>query len=371
MVSHLASGSPWAIVTNFASRTIQTVDLGTTPPAVYGPFSPADFVLAAGLGGVAIVPGERSALVKNSAGPIYQVDITRPQTPVPLATINTRDIGSDLAVATNGLFAIPTFETLFVVANLTSRTVSGRVLIDPPVLFPNCVAIAPDNSTVVFCDAANRQIAVGRLNSSFTDFETYTTIAGREPFNAVATPDGQTVLVGNSDDTLAVFRIAAPGVLAPGEPPLISGLPGVQASFAVHPNGRLVYVLSMAPSPDRVSILEITGPGAVTVRESGAFVLRSDTDFFTGIERMAITPSGDRLVVGSVFAPELALVDIGTHAVSAVQMNGQIPYGVAVFRGPIGPSEPIPLLSRAALLAFGITLAAVGAILLGARSSFL
>ena len=365
-IATVAGASPWAIVVDANDRTIQTVDLGATPPVVYGPFSPSDFVLAAGLGGVAVVPGDRFALVKNSAGPIYMIDVSNPRSPIPVATINTREFGSDLAVSSSGRFAVPTFEVLFVIADLVGFAVSGRVLTDPLLLRPTCVAVSPDDSTVLFCDSENDRLVFGRVNSGATDLEGVTTIADPQPRNAVVAGNGPTVIVGNADDTVSIFRIAAAGVLVPGTPPTISGLSGGQQSLAVHPDGRHVYVLSTGPSPDRVSILEITGPGAVRLQEADAVTLRSDADSFSGIERMAITPLGDRLIVGNIVAPELTVVDLATRAVSAIPTNGRIPFGVATFRGPAETSEPVPALSPRSLVLLAIALGVVGAVLLAA-----
>ena len=93
----------------------------------------------------------------------------------------------------------------------------------------------------------------------------------------------------------------------------------------------------------------------------------SDADATSGVERMAFTPNGDRLVIGSTIAPQLTIVDVATRAVSVVSTNGQVPYGIAVFQGPSEPSEPIPALSPAALLVMTLALAAVG--VLAARAS--
>jgi hypothetical protein len=367
-VSALATAvlaAPWAIVTSATDRVILTVDLGSNPPAVYGPFSPAPFVLTAGLGGVAIAPGGRLAVVKNSGGPMYLIDVTHPRTPFPVATINTREFGSDLAISGNGRFAIPTFEVLFVVVDLLSQTLSGRILVDPPLVNPGCVAISPDDSTVVFCDASNHALFVGRLNGGATDLESAASIAAGESRNALFASNA-TILVGNADDSVSVFELTAPGNLAPGSISSLVGFPGAQESLAAHPNGRLVAVLSTRPSPDRVSFLEVTGPGTAA-RLNGDVDLVSDADATSGVERMAFTPNGDRLVIGSTIAPQLTVVDVATRAVSVVSTNGQIPYGIALFQGPSEPSEPIPALSPAALLVMVLALAAVG--VLAARAS--
>jgi hypothetical protein len=359
----VVSAAPWIIVADSFDGTIHTVDLGTTPPTVYGPFAPAPFVISGGLGGVGVVPGERHALVKNSAGPLYLIDISNPKAPIPIRTINVRQIGSDLTIASNGRFAIPTQEIVFVVVDLVSFVVTGRSLA-LSAFRPNCVTLSPDNSTVIFCDLLNDRLVYGSLNSTFTDLVSETTIFDHEPRNAIVGRDGQTLLVGNADDSVNVFRISAPGTLVPGTPPILNGLPGAQESFALDPNSSLVYVLSTRPSPDQISILEITGPGDVQEQSIAAVTSRSDADGTAGINTLGITPAGDRLVVGSVVAPELTIVDLPSFAVSSITTNGTFPTGLAVFQGPALPSEPIPVLSGRFLLLLFFGTAAAGLILL-------
>ena len=355
--------SPWAIVANAGDGTIHTIDLGRNPPQVYGPFLSGELVLSAGLGTVAVVPGERYALVKNSGGPIYLVDISNPTAPVLARTINTREFGGDLSISPSGLFTIPTFEVVFVIVDLTSFAVSGRVLTASKLFRPSCVLVT-DDSTVGFCDATNDRLVYGRVSPTFADLETEEALpTGNQPRNAVVSKDGQTVIVGNSDDTVSVFRVTGPGTLAPGTPPTISGLPGNQDSFVVEPSGRRVFVLSTAGSADRISILEIMGPGVVRLEEAGAFTLPSESDSLSGIERMAITPAGDRLIVGSILVSELTVVNLLTGAISTIPTGGRVPLGVATFQGPVEALEPIPALSPTLLLILAIALAAVGGFL--------
>ena len=175
------------------------------------------------------------------------------------------------------------------------------------------------------------------------------------------------MIVGNADDTVSVFRITAPGSLVPGTPPAIAGLPGVQDALVADPGSSRVYVLSTRPSPDQLSILEITGPGSVQLQQAGAVTLASDADSFSGVDSVAITPAGDRLIVGSAVAPNLTLVDLRSGGVSTIPMTGAPSLGVATFQGPAEPSEPIPALSVRFLLVLAAALALVGVTVVGGR----
>lgn len=61
--SSSAYAAPWAVVANFWNLTIHTIDLGTSPPTVYGPFLSGQLGTSGELVDVAIIPGTTYALV--------------------------------------------------------------------------------------------------------------------------------------------------------------------------------------------------------------------------------------------------------------------------------------------------------------------
>src|SRR3972149_9702806 len=74
-----AYSAPFAVVANESDRTINTIDLGTDPPTVFGPF------LGGQLGGyglsqdVATTPDGNFALVGNSAlQTVFLIDVSDP-----------------------------------------------------------------------------------------------------------------------------------------------------------------------------------------------------------------------------------------------------------------------------------------------------
>src|SRR5436190_22134566 len=79
LISPSLSASPWVITTDFSDRTIHTVDLGTDPPTVYGPFL-GRAVAPAQVGAVKVLPEERIAIVAGAfGGALYFMDVTNPR----------------------------------------------------------------------------------------------------------------------------------------------------------------------------------------------------------------------------------------------------------------------------------------------------
>jgi DNA-binding beta-propeller fold protein YncE len=201
--------SPWGIVANCGSgttnSTIQTIDLGTTPGTVYGPFLSGTSVT--GLGGdgglfeVAVVPGGQYALVSNFGDSIiYRVDISNLTNPVLTDFIEIGFFAEDIAISPNGQFAVVTdggFSDNLAFINLSTFNSSGTsTLTDGGA---QAVAIGPDNQTVIMCDYSNSQIVYGTVNAGLTGLvsgTTLTTSGVSGPVNVEIGPDG-TVLVAN------------------------------------------------------------------------------------------------------------------------------------------------------------------------------
>ena len=279
-----AYSAPFAVVANESDLTIQTIDLGTDPPTVIGPF------LGGQLGGsgllqdvaVATTPDGNFALVGNSGiQTVFRIDVSDPTNPTLAGSINI-GLGSvdgeiDIAIAPNGQFALAVggLENQVAIIDLAPFTLATTYTLTTPVSTTGCIAIAPDNQTVIVCDTFNNRIIFGLIDPSSGLTSETTLAAGNTPINATISPaDGQTVLVANfivvdifiiPADTVSVFRITGPGMVVAGMTPTVSGLPGAQQSIAFSPDGDRAYVVSVPPSPSQLSELLINGPGDVSL----------------------------------------------------------------------------------------------------------
>ena len=279
-----AYSAPFAVVANEFDRTINTIDLGTGPPTVFGPFLGGQLGGSGLLQDVATTPDGNFALVGNRGiQTVFLIDVSDPTNPTLADSVNI-GLGSsfqeiDIAIASNGQFALAIggigdqIGNQIAIINLATFTLTTTYTLTTPNAGAGCIAIAPDNQTVIVCDTFNNRIIFGSINPGSGLTSETTLAAGNTPINAAISPDGQTVLVANfadfffgiPDDTVSVFRITGPGMVVAGTPPTVSGLPGFQQSIAFSPDGDRAYVVSVPPSPSQLSELLINGPGDVSL----------------------------------------------------------------------------------------------------------
>ncbi len=155
------------------------------------------------------------------------------------------------------------------------------------------------------------------------------------------TPDGRTAVVLNArtpdgmanSDTVTILRIDGPtNVVRTGTVP---GLPGFQQGAAFTPDGSRVLVLSIGPRPDRLSVLQVMGPGMVT--DTGQRVeLLTDMGTFFGIDVIAVAPGrSDGYLGNSGFNPagvisRVTVIDLAsTPPVIVGTIPTPIPFGIA------------------------------------------
>src|SRR3990172_2252194 len=254
---------PFAVVANEFDLTIQTIDLGTNPPTVHGPFLGGQLGGSGALQDVAVTPDGNFALVGNSElQTVFLIDVSDPTNPT-LADSLDIDLGSsfqeiDVAVAPNGQFALAVGGIGDLVGNqiaiiyIATFTLTTSYTLTTPDASAECIAIAPDNQTVIVCDTFFDRIIFGSINpvSGLTSETTLPT--GNRPLNATISPNGETVLVANflvedifTDMTVSVFRITEPGMVVAGTTPTVSVLPGGQQSIAFSPDGDRAFVDSV------------------------------------------------------------------------------------------------------------------------------
>lgn len=238
---------------NLSDLSIHTIDLGTVPPTVYGPF----FGGQLGGGDVAVTPDGHYALVKDLSSPrVYRIDLSDPTNPTLAGTVDIGFTAEDIAIAPNGQFALVTDGLVgkLAIIDLTTFTHTTTYTLTTADAGAQAVTIAPDNQTVIICDFDNDRIIYGVVdpNTGLTSETTLNT--GDGPINVTISPDGQTVLVANAhDNTVSVFEITGLGTVVAGTTPTVTGLPGTQQSIAFSPDGQRAYVVSTDPSPDQLS----------------------------------------------------------------------------------------------------------------------
>ena len=372
-----SGAGPWLLVANMVTSNLSIVN--TANGVVYGPFLQDQ--LGTGGGGrfdVAVTPDGRTALISNFGdSAVFLVNISDPLHPSLITSVTLPFFAEDIDISPDGQYAlvadggsspylasinIPS-ATLVYTAELGDASAQG-------------VAIAPDG-TVVFPDYFGHSVHTTLLGemgvityaNPITYANTYslpypgvalTDTAGLpRPVNVGIAPDGQTVIVCSSiSETVDIYRIIAPGVLT--FTGVVTGLhgtdelytdtsysgPGVQ-SVAFNFTGDKAYAsinnIRMADitgtnSGDRLAVLNITGPGQVSLAAGGVVTLphKTGSQLF-GVDTLAV--AGNKVYVAyptvsseDVLRP-LAIVDLTDYSVTSTMVLSQevsIPTGVAV-----------------------------------------
>ncbi len=381
-----AGAAPFAVVTNNHDRTIHVLDLGSSPPALSGPFFTGGELGAGGTSilDVAVTPDGHYALVSNFAGDtVYRIDLSNPTSPVVSGAVALSFSPEDIAIAPDGSYALVTGgfgEPQFAELEIEPFGLEATYTLTTPGAGASCVAIGPDNRTAVLCDTGNDRVLSLLVDQGVGAIAETVHVTGSFPVNATFSPDGRTVLVADGgDDAVTVFEVTAPGTLAPGTTPSVGGLPGNQQSIAFSPGGAEAYVLSEGSSPDQVSVLDVLGPGHATLATAGAADLMGDASgaIRLGLDALAVAPAGDRLLAtnpGGNGSPsdDVSVVDLTSFAVAAAMTHSDGPTAVDVFAPFAGAPPPpgateVPTLAGWGLLALGAFLAA--AALLALRPS--
>jgi DNA-binding beta-propeller fold protein YncE len=324
----------FVIVTNYADLTIYTID--TSTDTVHGPFLGGQLGTSGSLLDVALTHDGRTALIANwDELKVYFVDVSNPISPVLLGHVDLTTIPlppEDIAITHDDKFAVVTDgtpSTSVVSIDINSRSVADNQTATEA----EAVDVAPDGTVIVVGNGSNTVETFTIDNAGVLTFGASYTDGLDNPINVSIAPDGQTVIVCNgTDDTVAVYRITSPGTLE--YKGTVSGLPGLQQSVAFNHNGSKAYVLSLDPSPDQLSVLNITGPGAVSIEAAPAATLFGDHIGWFGVD--AITVVGNTAYVGAnPGKSEVVLVDLTTYAVSNLTGFGNYPNGVDSFVYPV------------------------------------
>jgi DNA-binding beta-propeller fold protein YncE len=342
LLGSLGWARPWAIAVNNDGANIHIIDLGQSPPRVYGPFLTGQLGHQRGLCDVAVTPDDHYALITNFwEYEVYRIDISNPTNPQLAGKLAISEIWpEDIAISPDGKFAV---------ISDGESTVSENIIFLDPETFNSysvyklgtygssaqAVDIAP-NGTIIICDINANRIIFGRVNTSYTGLVSENTLSSPEgPINVTISPDGTTALVANIDKRrLGVFQITGAGTVVTGVPAYID-LSYYPQSIDFSPTGAQAYIVSVWEHPDKISWFNVNAPGRVTVGASPAANLLSSSGFaYYGIDVLAVAPGGTQAVVGTngIDRPfDLQLVNLNTFGVTSIPTGGEDPAGVATF----------------------------------------
>ena len=342
-----AFAGPWGIVVNTLTMNIHTIDLGQTPPKVYGPF------LTGALGNsyeflqdVAITPDNNYALISNLLGrKVYRIDISDPTNPVLAGTL---DFGlfapEDIAISPNGQFAVISdgglTDSQLVFINLSSFPSYNLYTLTSSNLRAHAVAIGNDNSTVIMADFGNSRIIFGKVNPMFTGLISEDNLyAEATPVNISISPDGSTVLAAGWNSIVSVFQIAGPGTVVPGATPKIIGFHERPQSIAFAPDGKKAYVFSSNSGglQNTLSWLQVNGPGNVAMGgERAAFLSSYYSGGWFGVDALAVSPAGNLAIATCpTTSPDsrnrVSLINLNNYQVTAIDATQPDACSAAVF----------------------------------------
>ena len=343
LIVPLTWATPWAIVVNRGTHTINTIDLGTTPPKIYGPFLGGSLGAAAnGLLDVALSPDNKYAFISNtSSQEIYRVDISNPKNPILAGTLYIYELGpGDINISPDGNFGLvtglgaypkvfffdPTAFTSY--STYTLQTSGARV---------SSAAVAA-NGTVILTDFWGMKIYFGRVNDGLTGLVSESSLATNgNPLNVAISPDGTTALVASWYYSLDVYQITGEGtVVAGGTPSVASYLPD---SIDFSPDGKTAYVFCSNLGPDYLLTYKVNSPGNVSIGLAPAASLLSCWSVpLTGIELLAVAPNGLYAIAWGADAclkKNVQLINLLTFSTSLVATNNNTPTGVATFWGAV------------------------------------
>lgn len=363
-------GGDWVITVNYNDLTVHTVNAATN--TVYGPFLTGQLgAQGEKLLDVSVTPDGTTAIVSNFSGRrLYFIDVSNRTAPSLLGSTDFSPVGPplDVAITHDGQFALITDGSLG--TWVASVDIASRTLVDTVNLGGNkahAVAVAP-NGTVIVAGASGSTLdtitidAAGNLSLGTTYTEGLSSC-----INVGVAPDGETVIVCNLfDNTVAIYQVTGLGALT--YKGTVGGLPGDQGAVAFSAAGDKAYVVSVETSPDKLSVLDITAPGTVSLNTAGAADLLSDTAaWFLGVDPIAVAAGGAYVgnpCLDGTTTSNLALVDLTGYGVNSLAV-GDFPVGVAAFSQPQRPvggtTFPLnrfailsPLAALAALILFGV-----------------
>jgi len=384
---------PWGIVATFPdyyadnesdNDSIHTIDLGQTPPMVYGPFLQGQLAAYRGADvlDIALIKKGKQALISTFGNArVHLVDLKDPTNPVLLGSLDLPFAAEDIAITRDSKTALVTdgaFSPFVAIIDLKTFTLTN--VIDLGSMSAQAVDISRKN-IVILADYWGGMVHYGKLNKMRTGFESLRSIAlcaGAPdnqtdcegplgwPINVTISPNGRTALIANAwGGVLFVFEITKKGDLIPGTPFILTGLPGGpledydggNQSIAFQ-NNKTAYVTAQrwdlpgnadairtpggftfpdadGVRPDQLCLINVLKPGQTQYVTARFTLLNSCPGQFYGVDTLAIM--GKHALVGNAstgipgpfdnpYYNHVVYIDLRTGLLIPVELNN---YGVA------------------------------------------
>lgn len=416
----------WAVVANqgnglgktepgFIGESIFTVDLTGATPVIHGPFlsgqlSPLDpitgeITTGGGVFDVTQIPGTKDVLISNFGfNTIYRVSLADPTNPAVVGSVEIDFFAEDIVVTKNGKEAFVTdggFSPKVAFIDVETMTHTTTVPLhegpaydpeNPPDPLPadysaQSVDVTPDGQTLVFADYFAGAVTYGKINSTRDGFDSLNQLhlcpnwnatdekCGPDdymprPVNLAISPDGRTVVANDAGwGMVSILRIDGPGVVVPGTPFQLWGLPNTYEDYYKYenndgsedtghfyksssqstvfaPNGDRAYILQNGTSanvwdgdswatdtsiPNKLSYIKIDGPGQASV--GGVWVAElfcdSGSQLF-GVDTLAIDKFGQYAYASnptmSGASGSITRVDLTTFATKEIRFDPAHPF---------------------------------------------
>jgi len=355
----------WILTANMVSSSLRIVN--TANNEVYGPFLQDE--LGSDGGGrfdVVVTPDGKTALISNFGdSTVYIVNMANPISPSVITSVTIPYFAEDMDITPDGKYALVTdggFSSKVASINIVSGTLVYTAELGTAQA--QAVAIAPDGTVIVadYWNQAVHTLLVDDMGAIITNVNTYTytypgyvitdTNGWPRPINIGIAPDGKTVIVCDAiSSTIGVYQILAPGVLT--FTGVVTGLqgtfpydglsnPGAQ-SVAFNEAGDKAYVImnhfvySYTAYEDRLAVLDINGPGQVSLDAGGVVTVPHMTGSqFFGVDTIVVAdnkayvgyPTGS--LAGD--STNLAIVNLTDYSVTTTMVLSRdvsLPTGVA------------------------------------------
>ena len=349
----LTWAGPWAIVVNRGTHTLNTIDLGQTPPKIYGPFLSGSLGAANdGLRDVALSPDNRYAFISNaSSRELYRVDLSDPKYPVMAGKLSISELRlADIAISPDGNFGMVMdgqASNKVIFFDPYSFTSYSVYTMQTSVAWPSSVAVAA-NGTVILTDLGGMKIYFGRINDGLNGLVSESSLpTNGYPWNVAISPDGTTAIVASWNYSLDVFQITGAGtVVAGATPSLVSFFPD---SIDFSPDSKVAYVFSSNLGPDFLSWYKVNSPGNVSAGAVPAATLLSCYSIPpVGVEILAAAPNGLYAIAWGAdpcLKKNVQLINLLNFSTQLIATNNNSPTGVAAFWGAVLAPQNLALTS--------------------------
>jgi hypothetical protein len=333
---------------------------------------------------VAMLPGSiKKALISTFGNQkVHLVNLKDPTNPVLERSLTLPFYAEDIAITKDGKTALVTdggFSSPVAFINLKTFTLTNVISLSPE--YANAVDISRKN-IAIFADYFLGTISYGKINKMRNGLESVRTIAlcdegqydnttdcsgplGR-PVNVTISPDGKTALVAIANGgAIFAFEITGKGDLIPGNPFMLTGLPGGPINdndggnqSIVFQNNSKAYVVSQRwslpdePSavvqggqverpyadgerPNQLCEINILGPGRTQYVTARFTLLNSPTSQYFGVDTLAIFNRHALVGNSSSFIGNpydnpyynyVSYIDLITGVLTPIELNN---YGVA------------------------------------------